>query len=164
MRLFGPIAVSVLAGIFTPALAQQKGNPAMPCYEALAGDARFAVLRDKVILGPTNRADSQRIAKNTERPTREEAAAISQWRLAREECHKIETPYYATRDTEIQATVNQYFANLQGQVRELEVGKLTYGEFEKRRFELYEKVSRDVESIRKDIVPSTQKPIQQTPK
>ncbi len=158
MRLPGVLTIAVISVVGAPALAQQKGNPAMPCYEALADDARFAALRDKMVLGPTTSSESQRVAKVAERPTREESAVIAQWRVARDECNKLEKPYLATRATEIQATVNQYYANLQAQIRELEAGRLTYGQFETRRYELFLKVNRDVGEIRRTIVPAAPPP------
>ncbi len=132
---------------------ESKGNPAMSCYRALADDSRFAPIRDKVVLGPATEKETRRVAKIAERASEQEKAAIAAWRGAREVCYQKELPYYATRDNEIQAAARRYFASLQALIGELEAGKLSYGDFGRRRMDLYDKFNRDVEEIRKAILP-----------
>ena len=93
------------------------------------------------------------MAQSAERASEREKPAIAAWRAAREQCHRQEKSYIATRDTQIQATVYRYFAAVQALIGELEEGKLTYGEFGKRRMDLYDKLDRDVENIRQSILP-----------
>jgi predicted Zn-dependent protease len=152
--------LALIAVIPTVASAQPKGNPAMPCYQALADDPRFAPIREKVVLGPATRSETQRVAQIAERSSEREKPAIAAWRAAREQCHQQEKPYLETRDTQIQETVYRYFAAVQALIGELEAGRVTYGEFGKRRMDLYDKLDRDVENIRKSILPS--KPIPHT--
>ena len=160
MKLLLPI---LLLTLFPVAASSQdrKGNPAMPCYRALADDARFASIKDKVILGPATSSEAQRVARIAERASEQETPVIAAWRTAREECHRLEKPYFATRDTEIQATAYRYFAAVQALIRDLEAGKVAYGEFGRRRMDLYDKFNRDVEELRRNIIPP--KPISPVP-
>lgn len=125
----------------------------MPCYQALADDPRFTTIREKVALGPDRSSGSQHMAKLSERASEQERSAIAEWRKAREECHRLEKPYYATRDTEIQSIALKHFAAVQTLIGELRDGKLTYGEFDARRVALYDKVNRDIDEVRKRILP-----------
>ena len=148
---FRPFTLLVL--FCAAAHAQQQHNPAMPCFAALADDPKFVAIRNKVALGAGTAADAQRLAKIAERPTGDEKPVIRAWRAAREECHALEKPYFATRDNEIQAAALRHFGAQQALVGDLEAAKLTYGDFARKRWELYEKLSRDVEEIRKRILP-----------
>lgn len=134
------------------AISQQQGNPAMPCYRALAEDSRFAVIRDKVALGGSIE-EIRRMTKSAERPSREEMPALAAWKSARAECHKAERPYLATRDTEMASVAREYFASVQALIGELQAGALSYGEFGRRRVELYERFTRRLDEIRRSILP-----------
>ena len=134
------------------ASAQGTGNPAMPCFRALADDARFAPIRGKVALaGALNEMNS--LTTSVERPTPPESAALGEWKSARDSCHLLEIPYFATRDTQIQALALDYFAAVQALIGELQAGKLSYGDFGKRRLDLYEKVNQRFEEVRRSILP-----------
>jgi hypothetical protein len=148
------IRVALLLFTLAPlgAGAQPKGNPAMPCFRALADDARFATLRGKVALGP-DRDQTRSFITSTERPTGTDSEALAAWRATRDDCLQLELPYYATRDTEIQALARRHFAAVQALIAELQAGKLSYGEFGRRRTELYENVHRDIEAVRRRILP-----------
>jgi len=134
------------------AQAQQKGNPAMPCYRALSGDPRLAPIRQKVALGPAT-DEARDLTKISERASKEEAPVIAAWREAREACHRQEAGYFSTRDAGIQALARDYFSAIQALIGELQVGKLSYGEFSRRRTDLYEQFMRKVEEIRRSILP-----------
>ncbi len=143
---------ALLATVSGAAGAQGTGNPAMPCFRALADDARFASLRGKVALaGALNEMNS--LTTSAERPTPPESAALGEWKSARDSCHLLEIPYFATRDTQIQALARDYFAAVQGLIVELQAGKLSYGDFGKRRLDLYEKVNLRFEEVRRSILP-----------
>ena len=144
--------LTFLVLISNAAHSQQQGNPAMPCYQALAGESRFASIHDKVALGGAM-DEMQRMTKIAERASTQEGAALSAWRLGREDCHRLEAGYYATRDAGIQALARDHFAAVQALITELQSGKLTYGEFGSRRIALYEKVTGDIEEIRRSIRP-----------
>src|SRR6185369_12407505 len=143
------------------ALAQQKPNPARPCYDALAGDARFVTIRDKVALSGFAREGLHAFTKSSERASAEERPVLGAWKTAREACYQQELPYFATRDVEIQALAREHFSALQALITELQAGEMTYGDFGKRRIELYENLSSRVEKVRKRILPA--KPIPHTP-
>jgi len=158
------LASTLLLVLFAlcPALAnsQPKGNPAMPCYRALASDPRFELIRDRVALGPTT-DEMHRKTKSLDRVTKEEVPVLLAWKSAREVCHQKELPYFATRDSEIAELARKYFAAVQALIGDLQAGGLTYAEFGSRRVGLYEKLNRDIEAIRQSIMPS--KPIPHTP-
>lgn len=152
--------LTLLALFSNPAISQQKGNPALPCFHALAGDPRFAAIKDKVALGGTL-DEMRRMATGTERPGPQERPVLEAWKGARAECRRLELPYYATRDVEIQALAREHFAAVQALIGELQAGTWTYDEFGRRRLALYEKVNRDIDKVRQSILPA--KPIRQTP-
>ena len=145
--------LTLLAFCSGTAIPQQKGNPALPCFHALAGDARFAAIKDKVALGGTL-DEMRRTSTGAERPGPQERPVLEAWKGAREECHRLELPYYATRDLEIQRLAREHFAAVQALIGELQAGKLTYDDFGKRRIALYEKVNRDIEKVRQSILPA----------
>jgi hypothetical protein len=39
--------LALLALCSSHAISQQNGNPALPCFQGLAGDPRFAAIKDK---------------------------------------------------------------------------------------------------------------------
>src|SRR5687768_11243874 len=121
--------------VWEVASAQAKGNPAFPCYESLSTDARFAPIREKVSLGG-DMEELRRLTKSGDRATPQEGAALAEWRKAREACHQQELPYFATRDTEVQALLREHFAAVQALIGELQGGRLTYGDFGKRRIDV----------------------------
>jgi hypothetical protein len=131
----------------------------MPCFNALSGDPRFAALKDKVALGGTME-ELRRMASGAERARPQEKPVLDAWKTAREECRRLELPYYATRDLEIQRLAREHFAAVQGLIAELQAGALSYGDFGKRRVELFEKVNRDIEAARQRILPA--KPVPHT--
>jgi len=152
--------LSLLGVVSGAAIAQQQGNPAMPCYQALADDPRFAAIRDKVALGG-NLEEMRRMTKSGERASQQETSALAAWRSARQACHQQELPYYATRDADIQALARDHFAALQGLIADLQKGALTYGEFGKRRIDLYDTLNARIEKVRQGIIPA--KPIPHPP-
>ena len=139
--------------------AQPKGNPAMPCFRALATDPRFAAIKDKVALGG-DLDEMHRMTKGTERASAQEAPVIAAWKDARADCHRLEKGYFATRDSGIQALAEEYFAALQAQIAELQAAKISYGEFDSRRLELYGTLQIRVEAIRRQILPPKPTPYQ----
>jgi len=156
-RLF---LLPLLALFSSPAISQHKGNPALPCFHALAGDPRFATIKDKVALGGTME-EMRRMTGSIDRAGPLERPALDGWKSAREECHRLELPYYATRDLEIQRLAREHFAAVQALIGELQAASLTYDDFGRRRLALYEKVNRDIDKVRQSILPA--KPIRQTP-
>jgi len=152
--------LTLLAFCSSTAISQQTGNPALPCFYALAGDPRFAAIKDRVALGGTME-EMRRMTASTDRAGAQEQPALDGWKSAREECHRLERPYYATRDLEIQRLAREHFAAVQALITELQSGALRYGDFGKRRIELHEKVNRDIEKVRQRILPD--KPIRLTP-
>lgn len=150
--------LTLLALCSSHANSQQKGNPALPCFQALAGDPRFAAIKDKVALDGTME-EMRRTTAGTGRPGPQERPVLEAWKGAREECHQLEQPYYATRDTEIQRLAREHFAAVQALIAELQAGAISYGDFGKRRIELYETVNRDIEKVRQRILPAKPAPL-----
>lgn len=144
--------VAFLALFAGAANSQQKGNPATACYQALIGDARFAPIREKVALGGTM-DEMRRMTKSDERASAQEKPVLAAWRDARESCHRLEKPYFATRDNAIEALALQHFTEVQALIGELQSGALSYGEFGRRRIDLFEKRNRQIEEVRQGILP-----------
>lgn len=147
-----PYFLTLLAALSCSAIAQPKANPAMPCYQALAGDPQFAAIKDKVALGGTVE-EMRRKTASADRASPQERPVLDAWRSAREMCHRQELPYYATRDVEIQALAREHFAAVQALIAELQSGAISYGDFGKRRVALHEKVNADIERVRQAILP-----------
>jgi hypothetical protein len=137
--------------------AQDKSNPALPCFQSLRDDPRFALLRDKVALGG-DLGEIRRLTTSAERPDSGERAALGAWSKARADCQRLEEPYLATRAIETASLAREHFMAVQALIASLEAGSLTYGEFGKRRAELYDTTTRRIESARKGIVPSKPAP------
>jgi hypothetical protein len=153
--------VAIFLVLAAPAsVAQTSGNPAIPCYRALTDDPRLAAIRDKVALGG-DAEDMRRLSALPGRPSPLEAEALVAWKVEREACHRRELPYYATRDAEIRVLAQRHFSALQAAIDELSAGRLTYGEFSKRRIALYEKLNQDIEDVRRAILPP--KPVPKKP-
>ena len=147
-----PVLLAAFSLYFSAALAQQKSNPAALCYQALASDPRFVAIREKVALGGS--IDEMRsFTKSTERASGQEAPALAAWRDARAECHGLEKGYYATRDAEIQVLALKHFTAVQSLISELQSAGISYGEFGRRRLDLYEKLTANIEEIRRRILP-----------
>jgi len=147
----GLLAVVLLSGAV--AHAQPKGNPAMPCFRALADDPRFASVKDKVSLSGTTMDEMRRMTTSGERASAQEAPVLAAWKDARADCHRLETDYFASRDARIQEFALAHFAALQNLIVDLQSGKITYGDFGRRRIELYEKLQLNVEAVRREILP-----------
>lgn len=160
--LFRPQHLVALAALACGgALAQDKQgrtNPAVPCYAALAEEARFAPLRGKVALSGAT-GEIRGLTTSAQRPSPQEASLLTAWREAREACNKLEAPYLEGRETGIVATVKEHFASVQTLIGQLQAGAMTYGEFGKRRLELYERTTRRVEQLQKEILPPKLKPV-----
>lgn len=153
---------SLLAGILLVqfaglAMGWQTRNPAAPCYAALAQDARFDAIRDKVALSGSL-PEMRRMARITDRVSVAEQSAVGAWRAARAECHKLELPYYASVDADVRGAALEHFAAVQKLAAALEAGKLAYGEFSRRRLELGEQVEQRIEALQKQILPAKPQP------
>jgi hypothetical protein len=155
MRVFLALALAMACALAQS--QQQRSNPALPCYLGLTDDPRFVLVRGKVALGGTI-DEIQRLPARDERPSPQEIPVLGLWRDAREACNKLEQPYLEGRDGDIVATVRQHYASVQALIGQLQAGSMTYGEFGKRRVELYERTTRRVEELRKSIVPPKLQP------
>jgi hypothetical protein len=144
------VALALVGGVAHA--QQQRPNPALPCFLALADDPRFALIRGKVALGGTI-DEIRRLATSPERPGPQEVPVIGAWREARDACNKLEGPYLEGRDGDIVAAVREHYASVQALIGRLQAGAMTYGEFGKRRVALYDKTTSRVEEIRKSILP-----------
>ncbi len=149
LRLHLPMLLALCS---SAAIAQPSGNPAQPCYDALSGDARFAPIRDKVSLGGDT-DEMHRMTARVERPGAQEIPAIATWKSARDACHRLETDYYAKRDEGIATLAREHFAALQALIGELQSGTMTYGDFGRRRLDLYRKTVDRIEQIRRSVLP-----------
>src|SRR5262245_34865414 len=126
--------------IATLALAASCGalaaeDPTRACIDALAGDSRLAPLADKVALvrgAPGSAARAiDRVA------TEQERAAVAVWMEKRNECFDAGAQHRrASSQPQDRAFVRSVFVFQQRLVADLQAGRLTYDEFNRRRGEL----------------------------
>ena len=144
--------LAILALCSGAANSQLQGNPAAPCYESLAEDARFSPIREKVALGGALDG-MRRMTASGERAGAQDGPVLAAWRNARDACHRLEAEYFAKRDEGVATLAREHFSAVQALIAELQSGNLTYGEFSKRRLGLYEKTSSRIEEIRRSVLP-----------
>jgi ectoine hydroxylase-related dioxygenase (phytanoyl-CoA dioxygenase family) len=132
-------AVLALATSFS-ALAKE---PTATCIDSLARDSNLTVIADKVALAHSNQAASVRVLDRV--ANEEERAAVALWLEKRQECFEAGAKQRraVSKPQEI-ALVRSVFVFQQRLVSDLQGGRLTYADFNKRRLELVEAAGQEI--------------------
>jgi len=130
----------MLAASFTTLAQEAVGTPADPtyaCLERMARESRLAVIADKVALG---HGPSIKTVRGMDRAANaEERAAVALWLDRREQCFAAGGYYRFTYLTpQEHLAVYQSFEFQQRLLVNLEQGRMSYAQFNRRRLELAE--------------------------
>jgi len=126
--------------IATLALAASCGalaaeDPTRACIGALAAEPRLALLADKVVLAHGKQGAATRAVDRV--ATEQERAAVAIWMGKRNECFDAGVEHRRTSSKpQERAFVRSVFVFQQRLVADLQAGRLTYAEFNRRRGEL----------------------------
>ena len=113
------------------------------CIDSLATDGRLQVIADKVALAHSNQAGSVRTLDRV--ANEQERAAVAVWLGRRQECFEAGTKSRrAVSAPQEIAFVRSVFVFQQRLVAELQSGRVTYAEFNKRRLELVEAAGQEI--------------------
>ena len=132
-----PIAALIIAAASFSASAQDAAqdvaDPTSLCTESIVEDARLAVIADKITLdfgAAPGQAALQRYA------TAEERAALAVWHGMRKHCFDAGEQYRRiVFSAQSRAVLQSAFVFQQVLLSELQQGRVTYGEFNRRRGE-----------------------------
>jgi hypothetical protein len=132
-------AVLALATSFS-VLAKE---PTASCIDSLAKDSSLKLIADKVALAHSNQAAAVRILDRV--ANEEERGAVALWLDKRQGCFEAGAKQRrsVSRPQEI-AFVRSLFIFQQRLVAELQSGRMTYAEFNKRRLELVEAAGEEI--------------------
>jgi hypothetical protein len=132
-------AVLALATSFS-VLAKE---PTATCIDSLAKDSSLRLIADKVALAYSNQSASMRMLDRV--ANEGERAAVALWLDKRQECFDAGAKQRraASKPQEI-AFARSLFVFQQRLVSDLQSGRLTYAEFNKRRLELVEAAGQEI--------------------
>ena len=113
------------------------------CIDRLASEPRLQVLADKVALARSTQASLVRVSDRT--ATEQERAALALWLEKRQQCFEVGDAQRRARlvPQEI-AFLRSVFVFQQRLVADLQGGRLTYAEFNRRRAELAEVAKQEI--------------------
>ena len=134
------ICTAVLA--LAPAFAAAEPSPTETCIDSLASEPRLQILADKVALARSTQA---RLIRVTERTASDmERAAIAVWMEKRNTCFDAGAEQRARLNAPERAFLRSVFVFQQRLVADLQHGRLTYAEFNRRRAELAEAAGQEI--------------------
>jgi hypothetical protein len=124
-------------GAFAQDAAEDLNGATVVCAGALAGDPRLAVIADKVDVAPIPFAHMERTPNRV--ATAGERKVIALWIERRDECFTAGAQYRVkTLLPEEQSYADSVFAVQRGLSLRLLQGRLTYAQYNRERFELFE--------------------------
>lgn len=127
-------AVALALVLLTPPLGlpQESEYPSAQCIENAQGEVRFDVLRGKLPLRWSEEATFQMLALDRV-PSSDERAALGQWGEVRERCFRAGEAFLQGLPGEQAALAKESFGAGQRMLAELFNGRITFGEFNRRR-------------------------------
>lgn len=134
----------ICAGILALAAGNAvAANPTENCIDLLASEPRLQVLADKVALARSTQASLVRVSERI--ATEQERAALALWLEKRQQCFEAGDAQRRARlvPQEI-AFLRSVFVFQQRLVADLQGGRLTYAEFNRRRAELAEVAKQEI--------------------
>jgi hypothetical protein len=128
------------------AMAASFGANAQPtdkCMAALSSEARLQPIADKVALGRTGEAALVRVMDRA--ASEQERTVIAVWLHKRNECFDAGAGYRRAMSTPQEiAFLRSVFVFEQRLVSDLQAGRLTYAEFNRRRIELAQAAGQEI--------------------
>jgi hypothetical protein len=134
------ICTAILA--LAPAFAAAEPSPTESCIDSLASEPRLQVLADKVALARSTQGRLVRAADRS--PSQMERAAIAVWMEKRNACFDAGAEQRAQMTAPERAFQRSVFVFQQRLVADLQGGRLTYAEFNRRRAELAEAAGQEI--------------------
>lgn len=129
----GIIAMAASFGAFAQDAAEDMNDPTVRCNDALATDARFSIIADKMILGYAG-APRRALYRTT---TAQERAAIGQWIEAGKACFEAGAEFRRTHlHPEETAYARSVFVFQQLAAIRLREGKTFYADFNQQSLKL----------------------------
>src|SRR5262245_53041440 len=126
----GIVAMAASFGAAAQETSRNVTDPTASCIGALAGEPRLKLIADKVAPGQGIRVPERAV-------TAEERAAVATLVSMRKGCFDAGTPYRRVVSTPQEFTVtHNAFAYQQGLLTDLQEGRITYAEFNRRRLKL----------------------------
>jgi hypothetical protein len=115
--------------------AHASANPTEDCIDALSAIPALQPVADKVALSRSTQARAVRVADRT--PTAQERDALALWLMKRNDCFDAGAAQRRAAATPQQiAYTRSVFVFQQRLVADLQAGRMTYAEFNRRRAEL----------------------------
>ena len=131
------LATAASFGAFAQDAAEDVNGPTLFCTAVLAGDTRLAVIADKVDVAPIPFARMERAPDRLANAG--ERKAIALWMQRRDECFVAGAEYrLKTLLPEEQSYADSLFAVQRGLSVRLLQGRLTYAQYNRERFDLFE--------------------------
>lgn len=131
------LVMSASFNVFAQDAAEDLNGATVVCAGALAGDARLAVLADKLDVAPLPFAHMERTPDRT--ATAAERKAIALWVDRRAECFAAGAEYrMKTLLTEEQSYADALFGVQHAISEQLLQGRMTYAEYNRLRFDLFQ--------------------------
>jgi hypothetical protein len=118
-------------------------DPTARCMEGLSGEPRLSPIADKVALVRSSQAFVQRVADRL--PTGEERAAVAVWMNLRNQCYQAGDAYRRRIATPQEvAYTRSVFVFQQLLAADLQSGRVTYAEYNRRRLELVQSAGEEI--------------------
>jgi hypothetical protein len=111
--------------------------PTAECVQQLAHDKRLKVLDRKVALGLGDEATAAPAALERT-ATLEERAALGLWLELRQQCFSLGAAHRAAAHAGLPLLADRMFAEQQRLVSDLRAGRASFGEFNRRRLDLWQ--------------------------
>jgi hypothetical protein len=151
MKRIAIIAIAVIAALLASCAQQVQAepapNPALPCFDAIEGQASFKSLGNKVALIDGGKPTFAMLT-NKDLPSESEKRLILEWVNDRQNCMAIQRPWlietYPLMVGLQDRTVNAFLAA----AADLYGGAITFGEFAKARVDISANHERELDGLR----------------
>lgn len=120
------------------------------CSEALAFNSELAPLKDKIALAGIDGQTFQ-MKTNASKPSENEKKLIARWIELRDECWKNDIDHRNRLHPSLAATLNEAKRLFEGLNLDLYDGKITYGDYARRRDEIDSTLKPKYEEIRRNL-------------
>jgi hypothetical protein len=109
------------------------------CLNDLASNPNFSILQSKVLIADDGIAPPLDILNNNQKPNSAEKAALIKWDKFRKECYAAGNEHRSSYPPQVLTTFRNLFNDQDRLLGDLYLGKITYGQYAKRRNDIVEK-------------------------